>query len=207
MRKWLNTSIKLCKFRTRLIFVQQINLLVYFLHHFYKSDLLGDCTLFVVGYRLHTLSVIDAHSGQSFPLVSLVAPANHHDSHFLPFLVKLAQAMGIDIQRITADEASHDKDGSLFNETGVISTTPPSSTVPIPGHVTAKTGKVFAMVSVLFPCTISVAMARIMSLNVRLSQGKIHILIDVPNIARCFFGKNSWQRKKKKVVKEQEDEP
>ena len=39
---------QLCKFKTRLTFVQQINLLVYFLHHFYKSDLLGDCTLWGV---------------------------------------------------------------------------------------------------------------------------------------------------------------
>jgi hypothetical protein len=151
---------QLCKFRTRLTFVQQINLLVYFLHHFYKSDLLGDCTLcgvdstelandcqiplasmdikgkkiriygdidcdcgsrrnkrdksvYVVGYRLHTLTVIDARNGQSFPLVSLVAAANHHDSLFLPFLVKLAQAMGIDIQLVTADEAYHDKDVNI----------------------------------------------------------------------------------------------
>lgn len=181
---------QLCKFRTRLTFVQQINLLVYFLHHFYKSDLLGDCTLcgvdstelandcqiplasmdikgkkiriygdidcdcgsrrnkrdksvYVVGYRLHTLTVIDARNGQSFPLVSLVAAANHHDSLFLPFLVKLAQAMGIDIQLVTADEAYHDKDGSLFNETGVMITTPPSSKVLTPENVTAETGEVF----------------------------------------------------------------
>jgi hypothetical protein len=181
---------QLRKFRTRLTFVQQINLLVYFPRHFYKSDLLGDCTLcgvdsteldndcriplaslkikgkkiriygdpdcdcgsrrnkrdksvYVVGYRPRTLTVIDVHNGQSFPLVSLVAPANHHDSHFLPFLVKLAQAMGIDIQTVTADKAYHDKDGSLFNETGVMVTTPPSSKVLTPENVTAGTGKVF----------------------------------------------------------------
>jgi len=181
---------QLCKFRTRLTFIQQINLLVYFLHHFYKSNLLGDCTIcgvdstevandchiplasltikgkkiriygdldcdcgarrnkrdksvFVVGYRLHALTVIDAGNGHSFPLVSLVAPANHHDSLFLPFLIKLAQAMGLDIHLVTADEAYHDKDGSLYRETGVIVTTPPSSTVTIPDHVTARTGEVF----------------------------------------------------------------
>jgi hypothetical protein len=181
---------QLCKFRTRLTFIQQINLLVYFLHHFYKSNLLGDCTIcgvdstevandchiplasltikgkktriygdldcdcgarrnkrdksvFVVGYRLHTLTVIDAGNGHSFPLVSLVAPANHHDSLLLPFLIKLAQAMGLDIQLVTADETYHDKDGSLYRETGVIVTTPPSSTVTIPDHVTARTGEVF----------------------------------------------------------------
>ncbi|MCD6151606.1 MAG: transposase, partial [Deltaproteobacteria bacterium] len=124
---------QLCKFRTRLTFVQQINLLVYFLHYFYKSDLLGDCTL----------CGVDSTELANDCQIPLVAPANHHDSHFLPFLVKLAQAMGIDIQLVTADEAYHDKDGSLFNETRVIATTPPSSTVSIPDYVNTKTGEVF----------------------------------------------------------------
>ena len=161
------------KFRSSLSFVQQINLLVYILHHFYKSGLLGDCvvhgidstelandcrvplasleingkkiriyndidcdcgarrnkrdkSVYVIGYRLHSLTVIDAKTGHSFPLVSLLAPANHHDSHFLPFLVKLAQAMGIDIKLITADEAYHDKDGSLLRDTGILVTAPPA---------------------------------------------------------------------------------
>ena len=181
---------RLSKFRSSLTMVQQVNLLVYFIHHFHQSGLLGnqticgvdstelanDCSIplasvtvrgknvriysdldcdcgsrrnkrdksvYVVGYRLHTLTVIDAESKQSFPLVSLVAPANHHDSHFLPFLIKLAQAMGLDIKLVTADEAYHDKDGSLFKETGVIVTTPPSSLVNPPVNVAPKTGEVF----------------------------------------------------------------
>ena len=181
---------ELSKFRNNLTFVQQINLLVYFLNHFYKSGLLGDCTLFgvdstelandcniplasmeirgkkiriyedldcdcgarrnkrdkslfVVGYRLHTLTVIDVESKQSFPLVSLLAPANHHDSLFLPFLTKLAQSMGLELSLVTADEAYHDKDGTLFEETGVIVTTPPSSKVNTPENVDAETGEVF----------------------------------------------------------------
>lgn len=36
---------QLCKFRGRLTFVQQINLLIYFLYHFYSSNLLSDCAL------------------------------------------------------------------------------------------------------------------------------------------------------------------
>ncbi len=181
---------QLSKFRSSLSFVQQINLLVYILHHFNQSGLLGgnilhgidstelanDCKLplvtlnikgkkiriyndidcdcgkrrnkrdksmYVIGYRLHTLTAIDAKTGHSFPLVSLLAPANHHDSHFLPFLVNLAQAMGIDVQLITADEAYHDKDGSLFEDTGVIVTTPPSSKVSLPENTDANTGAVF----------------------------------------------------------------
>jgi hypothetical protein len=38
-------------------------------------------------------------------LVSLIGAANHHDSLFLKPLIKLAQAMGIDIKLITADQA------------------------------------------------------------------------------------------------------
>jgi len=40
-----------------------------------------------------------------------------------------------------------------YNETGFITTTPPSSTVLIPDNVAAKTGEVFAIVNVVFPCT------------------------------------------------------
>lgn len=181
---------QLCHFRSGLSFTQQINLMMYFLHYFKQSGLLGDCHLhgvdstelanecriplasieingkkiriyndidcdcgarrnkrdkskFVVGYRLHTLTAIDAKTGHSFPLVSLLAPANHHDSHFLPSLVKLAQAMGLDLKLITADEAYHDKDGSLFEETGVIVTTPPSAKVSPPQHVDKDSGAVF----------------------------------------------------------------
>jgi hypothetical protein len=181
---------RLSKFRSSISFVQQVNILVYILHHFFQSGLLGDnklhaidstelandCKLplatldikgkkiriyndidsdcgkrrnkrnksnYVIGYRLHTLTAIDVKSGQSFPLVSLLAPANHHDSHFLPFLVNLAQAMGIDLQLITADEAYHDKDGSLVADTGVILTTPPSAKVVAPDHTNTETGAVF----------------------------------------------------------------
>ena len=191
---------QLSKFRTTLSFTQQINLLVYFLHHFNQSGLLGDCVLhgvdstelandcriplasinikgkkiriyndidcdcgkrrnkrdksiFVVGYRLHTLTAIDAQTGMSFPLVSLLAPANHHDSHFLPFLVSLAQAMGIDLKLVTADEAYHDKDGSLYKKTGVIVTTPPSEKVNLPENVDGNSGAVFCHDECSLPMT------------------------------------------------------
>ncbi|MBW2187726.1 MAG: transposase [Deltaproteobacteria bacterium] len=181
---------QLCKFRSSLSFVQQVNLLVYILHHFKQSGRLGECHLhgvdstelandckiplaslkingkkvriyndvdsdcgarrnkrnkskYVVGYRLHTLTAIDAETGHSFPLVSLLSPANHHDSLFLSFLIKLAQAMGIDVKLITADEAYHDNDGSIFEETGVIVTTPPSKKVSLPENVDSDSGAVF----------------------------------------------------------------
>ncbi|HID35948.1 MAG TPA: transposase [Ghiorsea sp.] len=189
-KKTMIDHTQLCKFRSGLSFVQQVNLLVYILHHFRQSGLLSDCHLhaidstelanyckmpiasvkihgkkiriyndincdcgarrnkrdksrYVVGYRLHTLTAIDAKTGLSFPLVSLLAPANHHDSHFLPFLINLAQAMGIEIKLVTADEAYHDKDGSLFKDTGVIVTTPPSTKALLPENVDSTSGIVF----------------------------------------------------------------
>ena len=197
-RKEMIDHTQLSKFRSSLTFTQQVNLLVYILHHFNRSGLLGDnilhgvdstelasdCKLplatidikgqkiriyndidcdcgkrrnkrdksvYVIGYRLHTLTAIDAQTGHSFPLVSLLAPANHHDSHFLPFLVKLAQAMGIDLQLITADEAYHDKDGSLFRNTGVIVTTPPSSKVLVPRYIDIDRGAVYCHESCSIP--------------------------------------------------------
>ncbi len=102
-----------------------------------------DKSTYVVGYRLHTLTAIDAKTGHSFPLISLLAPANHHDSHFLSFLVELSQCIGIDVKLISADEAYHDNDGSLYQNTGVLVSTPPSSTVKLPEHVNSETGAVF----------------------------------------------------------------
>ncbi len=101
-----------------------------------------DKSVYVIGYRMHTLSVINAKTGHSYPLVSLLAPANHHDSNFIKPLVVLAQAMGIELKLITADEAYNDTDGSLYKETGVHLISPPSSKVNLPKHVNPETMEV-----------------------------------------------------------------
>ena len=101
-----------------------------------------DKSIYVVGYRVHTLTVINANTGHSFPLVSLLAPANHHDSNFLVLLVKLAKAIGIDVKLITADEAYHDNEGDLFTETGTYLVTPPKSKVLLPENVDMETMQV-----------------------------------------------------------------
>jgi hypothetical protein len=189
-KKTIIDHTQLCQFRKNTTFVQQVNLMVYILHHFNQSGRLGDCLIhgidstelandchyplatvtikgkkiriyndidcdcgkrrnkrdksrYVVGYRLHTLTAIDAITGHSFPLISLLAPANHHDSNFLSFLVELSQSIGIDVKIISADEAYHDKDGLLYQKTGVLVSTPPSSTVKLPEHVNSETGAVF----------------------------------------------------------------
>lgn len=98
-----------------------------------------DKSIYVVGYRLHTLTAINAQTGHSIPLISLLAPANHHDSHFLAPLVRLAKAMGLELKLITADEAYHDNDGGLFEENGVYLVRPPSLKVTLPENVDGET--------------------------------------------------------------------
>ncbi len=185
-KKLMIDHTQLCQFRASITFSQLVNVLVYILHHFYKSGILDNCVLhgidstelandnrvplcsidvngqkiriyndidcdcgkrrnkrdkspYVVGYRMHTLTAINAQTGHSFPLVSLLAPANHHDSNFLKPLIKLAQAIGVDVKLITADKAYHDSDASIYEETGVRLITPPSSKVPIPENVDPET--------------------------------------------------------------------
>lgn len=94
-----------------------------------------DKSSYVIGYRMHTLTAINPATGHSFPLVSIVGAANHHDSLFLKPLIRLAQALGIDVKLITADQAYHDSDGSVFNDTGVYVVAPPSEKTKLPENV------------------------------------------------------------------------
>ncbi len=93
-----------------------------------------DKSIYVVGYRLHTLTAINAKTGYSIPLISLLAPANHHDSHFLAPLVRLGKAIGLDVKLVTADEAYHDNDDKVFEENGVYFVKPPGQ--PFEGSTT-----------------------------------------------------------------------
>jgi hypothetical protein len=98
-----------------------------------------DKSRYIVGYRMHTLTTINPSTGHSFPLVSLLGPANHHDSLYLRSLVELAQAIGIEMKLITGDDAYHDKDGSLLADTGVHLITPVSSDTALPENVEPET--------------------------------------------------------------------
>jgi len=101
-----------------------------------------DKSPYVVGYRMHTLTAINAKTGHSYPLISLLAPANHHDSLFLSPLVGLGKGIGLDIKLITADEAYNDKDGFLYEEAGVTLIKPPNSKVALPADVDPETMQV-----------------------------------------------------------------
>ena len=98
-----------------------------------------DKSVYVIGYKMHTLTAINAKTGHSIPLISLLAAANHHDSHFLAPLVRLGKAIGLDLKLITADEAYHDTDGSLFEQSGVHLVKPPNSKVGLPDNVNPDT--------------------------------------------------------------------
>jgi len=100
---------------------------------------------YFVGYRLHTLVVLDPQTGHPYPLLSLVAPANHHDNLFLPQLVAFAQAMGLSIQVITADAAYGDaaQNQQIKQEHGVTVITPASQKVKTPEHVDPQRRQVF----------------------------------------------------------------
>lgn len=79
----------------------------------------------MVGYRLHALAAINPDNGQSIPLISVLAPANHHDSHFMLPATNLGKAIGLELKLIAADEAYHDKDGSVLKQTGARVIAPP----------------------------------------------------------------------------------
>lgn len=177
---------QLSHFRSSLKYYQIVNILVYILHHFYRSGLLEDCVVhgidsteianddkyplysiqvgdknirvyndidcdcgtrrekrdkskYVIGYRMHTLTAVNPTTGHAFPLVSLYGPANHHDSLYLKPLIELAQAVGIDVKLITADQAYHDNDGSILNNKGVYLITPVSSEGKLPVNVENET--------------------------------------------------------------------
>jgi hypothetical protein len=118
------------------------------------SDLDADCgkrrkkrdkSEYFVGYRLHTLVAIDPRNGHNYPLFSLVAPGNHHDNLFLPQLLGFAQAMGLSIEVITADEGYGDaeQNGDLGKEYGVTVITPASEKVTTPDDVDPQTHAVY----------------------------------------------------------------
>ncbi len=116
------------------------------------SDLDADCgkrrnkkdkSTYVVGYRMHTLTAINPENGHNFPLISLLAPANHHDSLFAHPLISLAQAIGLDVKMVTADEAYHDSKGDIYKDTGATIIAPPNKKVTIPDFVDVEQKQVF----------------------------------------------------------------
>lgn len=124
------------------------------------NDLNADCgkrrnkrdkSTYFVGYRMHTLTVINPENGHNYPLISLLAPANHHDSLFAHPLISLAQAIGLNVKLVTADEAYNDIQGHIYNDTGATIITPVKSNVNIPDFVDIECKNVFCNKNCLIP--------------------------------------------------------
>jgi hypothetical protein len=100
-----------------------------------------DKSTFVVGYRLHTLTVIDAQTEIAYPLLSILAPANHHDSNFLELLVDFGKKIGLNLNVVATDQAYGDRDELeyIHNKHNVIILNAPKELTQLPKHVAAKT--------------------------------------------------------------------
>jgi hypothetical protein len=104
-----------------------------------------DKSSYVVGYRLHTLTVIDAEKEMAFPLLSILAPANHHDSNFLEMLVDFGKAIGLDLNVVIGDQAYGDKEESEYIQTkhSVTILNQPKQRNKLPEFVDSKTYHVY----------------------------------------------------------------
>jgi hypothetical protein len=100
-----------------------------------------DKSSFVVGYRLHTITVIDAKTEIAYPLLSILAPANHHDSNFLELLVDLGQKIGLNLNMVTTDQAYGDRDELeyIHKKHNVNILNAPKQLSQLPQYVDAKT--------------------------------------------------------------------
>ena len=100
-----------------------------------------DKSTFVVGYRLHTLTVIDAKTEIAYPLLSILAPANHHDSNFLELLVDFGIKIGLNLNIVTTDQAYGDADELEYiqEKHNVNILNAPKQLAQLPNYVNAKT--------------------------------------------------------------------
>jgi len=105
-----------------------------------------DKSEFFVGYRLHTLTAINPKTGHICPLLTLAAPANHHDSLFTAQLVAWAQAIGLDLSLVVGDDAYGvpETTEAVFHQHEVRVVTPPRPKVETPAHVSEGGHQVFA---------------------------------------------------------------
>ncbi len=95
----------------------------------------------MVGCRLHTLTVIDAKTEIAYPLLSILAPANHHDSNFLELLVDFGKKIGLNLNIVTTDQAYGDRDELeyIHKKHNVIILNAPKELTQLPKNVDAKT--------------------------------------------------------------------
>ncbi|MBU0577928.1 transposase [Patescibacteria group bacterium] len=112
-----------------------------------------DKSKFIIGYRMHTLTVIDPKTQEAYPLISVLAAANHHDSNFLKVVLKLSRAIGLNVTVVVADQAygSEQEYEDFYEAYGVTLLNAPKETVIIPAHVEKKNGEVLKDSQCTFP--------------------------------------------------------
>jgi hypothetical protein len=100
-----------------------------------------DKSVYVVGYRLHTLTVIDAQTQTAYPLLSLFAPANHHDNNFLELLIDFGRKIGLELNVVTTDQAygTVEELDDIQQKHQVIVLNAPKEISKLPEHVDDKT--------------------------------------------------------------------
>ena len=96
---------------------------------------------FVVGYRLHTLTVIDVKTETAYPLLSVLAPANHHDSNFLEILVEFGKKIGLPLNVVVGDQAYGEVEEAeeIKKRHNVVVLNAPKEKTALPNHVDKKT--------------------------------------------------------------------
>lgn len=112
-----------------------------------------DKSKYFVGYRMHTLTVIDPKTKNAYPLISVLAAANHHDSNFLELLIKLSKAIGLNAKLVIGDQAygSEEEYEKLKDRYGVTLLNEPKKIVLTPKHVNETNGEVYKDSMCTFP--------------------------------------------------------
>jgi len=96
---------------------------------------------YVVGYRLHTLTVIDVTTETAYPLLSVLAPANHHDSNFLGILIEFGKKIGLSLNVVVGDQAYGEVEEveEIKKRHNVVVLNAPKEKTTLPAHVDEQT--------------------------------------------------------------------
>ena len=85
---------------------------------------------------------------------------------------------------ITADETYHDSNGSFYEKTKVLLTTPPSAKMTLPEYVNPDTLSVFLMICVRYQCVMSVMKIILMNINAGLPPENVFVPVIALNLEK-----------------------